>query len=67
LTAVLFEGLSDENVVAASIVAEAFTASDAGGALTKITEVGVGCDCVIGGKPPIPHPANPAIEPRAIT
>jgi len=50
--------------VAASIVADAFTASDDGGVETKITEVGCGVS-LIGGKLASPHPAKPAIIPMA--
>ena len=46
-------------------MAEAFTASDAGGVLTKITEIGVG-SCVIGGGMLAPHPEIPAIIPRTM-
>jgi hypothetical protein len=54
-----------ENSVTAYTVALAFTASDDGGASTKMTEVGVGCST--GGKiPGLPlHPASPVIATKA--
>jgi hypothetical protein len=47
------------------MVAEAFTASDEGGAATKITEVGCGVSLRGGKLPRPPHPASTAIVPMA--